>query len=68
MAAFDSALISRDDLHQLMKRKKNWAAREPGVILVFAIVGSLIILLTGIFLMKKMAARRVAKENAASRA
>ncbi|KAF2405600.1 hypothetical protein EJ06DRAFT_552958 [Trichodelitschia bisporula] len=26
-----------ETLHLLEKRKKNWAAREPGVILVFAI-------------------------------
>jgi hypothetical protein len=65
MAAFDSSLISRD-VHQLMKRK-NWAAKEPGVILVFCIIGAIVILLTGLFLMKKMAARRAAKEHAASR-
>jgi hypothetical protein len=61
MAAFDYSLIARSDaqLNQLMKRK-NWAAKEPGVILVFCIVGALAILLIGIFLMKKVAARRAA--------
>jgi hypothetical protein len=58
-------LISRD-VHQLTKRK-NWAAKEPGVILVFCIIGALVILLTGLFLMKKLAARRAAKEHVASR-
>jgi len=70
MAAFDYSLIARSDeqFNQLMKRKKNWAAKEPGVILVFCIVGAIVILLSGLFLMKKMAARRAAKEHAASRA
>lgn len=47
--------------HQLVKRKKNWAAREPGVILVFCIVGTIAILLIGLFTYKKMQAKRVAK-------
>lgn len=38
MAAIN-ALITRDEtLNQLVKRQ-NWAAREPGVIVVFCIVG-----------------------------
>jgi len=63
MAAFDYSLIARSDeqLSQLMKRKKNWAAKEPGVILVFCIVGAIVILLTGLFVMKKLAARRAAR-------
>lgn len=36
MAAINS-LITRDAVAQLVKRK-NWAAREPGVVTVFAIV------------------------------
>jgi hypothetical protein len=36
MAAINS-LIARDAVAQLVKRK-NWAAREPGVVTVFAIV------------------------------
>lgn len=39
MAAIDKQLIAARDvaLNQLAKRK-NWAAREPGVIVVFCIV------------------------------
>ncbi|KAL1624982.1 hypothetical protein SLS54_003708 [Diplodia seriata] len=47
-------------LHRLVKRK-NWAAREPGVILVFCIVGAIVILLLSLFTWKKLQARRVAK-------
>jgi hypothetical protein len=63
MAAIDTSLVARSSeatLHQLMKRK-NWAAREPGVILVFAIIGAVVILLTGLYIQKKLAARRAAK-------
>lgn len=33
-----NALAVRDAMHELSKRK-NWAAREPGVMVVFCIVG-----------------------------
>jgi hypothetical protein len=62
MAALDHTLAARSasSLHQLSKRK-NWAAKEPGVILVFCIVGTIAILLTSIFVHRKLAARRAAK-------
>ena len=55
MAAIDMSLVARSELavHQLMKRK-NWAAREPGVILVFCIVGAIAILLIGLMVQKKV--------------
>jgi hypothetical protein len=63
MAAFDHSLIARSDemLHMLMKRKHNWAYKNPGVILVFCIVGAIVILLVGLTVMKKIAARKAAK-------
>jgi hypothetical protein len=63
MAAFDHSLIARSDemLHQLMKRKHNWAYKNPGVILVFCIVATIVILLTGLTAMKRIQARRAAK-------
>jgi biotin transporter BioY len=63
MAAFDHSLLPRGDelLHTLMKRKKNWAGKNPGVILVFCIVGTIVILLIGLTVMKKLAARKAAK-------
>ncbi|KAF2280680.1 uncharacterized protein EI97DRAFT_453935 [Westerdykella ornata] len=62
MAALDMSLIARSEatVHQLVKRK-NWAAREPGVIVVFAIVGAVAILLIALFIHKKISARRAAK-------
>lgn len=55
MAAIDMSLVARSEtaVHQLVKRK-NWAAKEPGVILVFAIIGAVGILLIGLFVQKKV--------------
>jgi hypothetical protein len=55
MAAIDMSLVARSEvaISHLMKRK-NFAAREPGVILVFAIVGAVVILLIGLFISKKV--------------
>lgn len=55
MAALDMSLVARSEVavHHLLKRK-NWAAKEPGVILVFAIVGAVVILLIGLFVQKKV--------------
>lgn len=62
MAAFDRSLIahSEAEFHRLMKRK-NWAAKEPGVVLVFCIIGAIVILLTGLFIQKKIMARKAAR-------
>ncbi|KAE9991612.1 hypothetical protein EG327_011308 [Venturia inaequalis] len=65
MAAFETSLIARG-AQQLIKRKKNFAKREPGIILVFCILGSIALLLIGVFLMKKLAARRQVNEHKAA--
>ena len=59
MAAVDMSLVTRSEaaLHQLVKRK-NWAQREPGVIVVFAIVGCVAILVIGLFIQKRISARK----------
>lgn len=54
MAAIDTSL-----LHSLEKR--NFAKEEPGVITVFAIVGAVVLLLTFLFIQKKIQARNAAK-------
>ncbi|KAK7734327.1 hypothetical protein SLS57_000019 [Botryosphaeria dothidea] len=46
--------------HRLVKRK-NWAAREAGVVTVFCIVGAIAILLISLFAWKKFQKRRLAK-------
>jgi len=62
MAAIDMSLVARSEeqLHQLLKRK-NWAAREPGVMVVFCVVAAVALLLIGLWISRKMAARRAAR-------
>jgi hypothetical protein len=63
MAAIKS-LMTRDSVaHQLAKRQ-NWAAQEPGVIVVFCIVGVVAIGLLGLFLYKKAITRKANKASA----
>ena len=45
--------------HALTKRA-NFAAKEPGVILVFCIIAALVLLLVGIAVHKRMAKRKAA--------
>ncbi|KAF2876502.1 hypothetical protein BDV95DRAFT_602480 [Massariosphaeria phaeospora] len=61
MAALDMSLVARSEVvaRELVKRK-NWAAKEPGVIVVFCIVGAVAILLIGLFVQKKITARKQA--------
>ena len=59
MAAFDQSLVARS-ANMLVKRE-NWAAQEPGVILVFCIIGAVAILLISLFAYKKISARRARK-------
>jgi hypothetical protein len=55
MAAVNMSLVARSEyaVHQLMKRK-NWAQREPGVIVVFVIVFLVAILVIAMFINKKV--------------
>ncbi|KAJ4370635.1 hypothetical protein N0V83_005156 [Neocucurbitaria cava] len=63
MAAIDMNLVARSEyaLHQLVKRKKNWAQREPGVIVVFVVVFLVALLVIAMFINKK---RHAAKAGA----
>jgi hypothetical protein len=60
MAALDMSLMARSEyaLHQLAKREKNWAAREPGVIVVFCVVFLVAILVIGVFISKRVSCRK----------
>ncbi|KAF2435149.1 hypothetical protein EJ08DRAFT_730259 [Tothia fuscella] len=62
MAALDYSLLPRAEqsLHMLMKRK-NWAAKNAGVVLVFAIVFVVAILVIALLVSKRMAARKSGK-------
>lgn len=58
MAAFDYSLIARDNT---LAKRENFAQREPGVMVVFVIVGLVAILVVGLQIYKRLIARRNAK-------
>ncbi|KAL6906684.1 hypothetical protein GGI43DRAFT_380231 [Trichoderma evansii] len=62
MAAIDKQLIARDVVSQLIKRK-NFAAREPGVIVVFCIVFIVAVGLIGLLLYKWIQRRKAATKS-----
>ena len=62
MAAIEKSLIAREVYSQIVKREKNWAAREPGVIVVFCIVFIVAVGLLSLWLYKKLIARKAAKQ------
>ena len=65
MAALDLSLVRRDAqraVHQLSKRK-NWAAREAGVVVVFCVVFIVVGGLIALFLYRKLLARRARRQT-----
>ncbi|KAL5584904.1 hypothetical protein FOVSG1_014293 [Fusarium oxysporum f. sp. vasinfectum] len=62
MAAIKSLMTRDEVVHQLAKRQ-NWAAKEPGVIVVFCIVGVVAIGLLSLFLYRKAIARKANKAS-----
>jgi len=56
MAAINMNLAARSEqaLHHLVRRHKNWAQREPGVIVVFVIVFLVTILVLAMFINKRV--------------
>ncbi|UKZ46742.1 hypothetical protein TrVGV298_000951 [Trichoderma virens] len=62
MAAISKQLIATRAVSELVKRK-NWAAREPGVIVVFCIVFVVAVGLIGLFIHKQCAKRRASKSQ-----
>lgn len=63
MPAINTIAVREAVLNGLVKREKNWAAREPGVMVVFCIVGVVGIGLIALFVHKRLAARRAAKAS-----
>ena len=63
MPAINTAIVARDTISQLTKRRENWAGHEAGVIVVFCIVFIVGVGLIALFAHKKLAARRAAKGN-----
>ncbi|KAF4121032.1 hypothetical protein GMORB2_2518 [Geosmithia morbida] len=60
MAAINSSLISREVASHLVKRK-NWAAKEAGVIVVFCIVFIVGVFLIGLWISKCIQKRKANK-------
>jgi len=58
MAAFDHSLIARSEATISHLAKRNFAQEEPGVILVFCIIGVIAILLLALFINRKLQARK----------
>jgi hypothetical protein len=57
MAALDFSLVARSAL----SKRENFAQREPGVIVVFVVVGLVALLVASLQIYKKITARRAAK-------
>ncbi|KAL1836558.1 hypothetical protein VTJ49DRAFT_4919 [Mycothermus thermophilus] len=60
MAVINLSLVPRDTVSHLAKRS-NWASENSGVVLVFCIVFVVGVGLIGLFIYKKMIARRERK-------
>ncbi|KAH0595392.1 hypothetical protein MHUMG1_06567 [Metarhizium humberi] len=63
MAAINTALVAREAISTLVKRK-NWAAENAGVMVVFCIVFVVAVGLIGLWIAKFLSRRREAKERA----
>lgn len=62
MPAINKAVIVRDTASLIAKRS-NWAGREAGVVVVFCVVFVVAVGLLALFIHKKLAARKAAKQN-----
>ncbi|KAM0809104.1 hypothetical protein AB5N19_09447 [Seiridium cardinale] len=62
MPAINTAIVARDSFSSIAKRQ-NWAAKEAGVVVVFCIVFVVAVGLIGLFIHKKLAARKARKAN-----
>ncbi|KAI0426574.1 hypothetical protein F5Y09DRAFT_58747 [Xylaria sp. FL1042] len=58
MPAINTAIVARDTLHQLARRE-NWAQKEAGVVVVFAIV-----FVVGVGLLSLWISKLIKKRNA----
>jgi predicted permease len=63
MPAINTAIVARDTFSSVAKRS-NWAGKEAGVVVVFCIVFVVAVGLIGLFIHKKLAARKARKQNA----
>lgn len=63
MAAIDKQLIAARDVASQLIKRKNFAAREPGVIVVFCIVFIVAVGLLGLFITKWIQRRKAATKS-----
>ncbi|KAH8201930.1 hypothetical protein TruAng_003922 [Truncatella angustata] len=64
MPAINTALVAREAFGAIAKREQSWPAREAGVMVVFCIVFVVAVGLIGLFIHKKLAARKASKQGA----
>ncbi|RYP55386.1 hypothetical protein DL768_000141 [Monosporascus sp. mg162] len=64
----NAAVVARDTFSTLAKRQQNWAAQEPGVIVVFCIVFLVGCGLIGLWISKLISKRRAKKQAIAAHA
>lgn len=63
MPAINNAVVARDAFTHIAKRE-NWAQKEAGVIVVFAIVFVVAVGVIGLFIGRKISAARARKQAA----
>ncbi|KAK5987420.1 hypothetical protein PT974_11547 [Cladobotryum mycophilum] len=63
MAAVNYLAIRDVAMHALVKREKSWPAKNPGVMVVFCVVFVVAVGLLGVFISKKLSARKAAKST-----
>ncbi|KUI73031.1 hypothetical protein VM1G_11863 [Cytospora mali] len=62
MPAINNALIAREAISHIAKRK-NWAQKEAGVIVVFAIVFIVAVGVIGLFISRKVSSARARRQQ-----
>ncbi|ROV96326.1 hypothetical protein VMCG_07663 [Cytospora schulzeri] len=65
MPAINNVLVAREAMSHIAKRK-NWAQKEAGVIVVFAIVFIVAVGVISLFISRKCASARARKQQLAS--
>lgn len=58
--------IVRPQLHQFVRRRQNWAAKNPGVVLVFCIVFIVFLGLVSLYLYRKIMKKRAENRTLAA--
>lgn len=65
MPAINNVLVARDAMSHIAKRE-NWAQKEAGVIVVFAIVFIVLVGVIGLFISRRVSSARARRQQMAS--